>query len=891
MPEEYTTIQIRIFPFQADADAYPMEATLDDGSRFLDGELRLDEQMLLMSQLDPKAYGVLLFETLCAGPIGRAYEQATGRAEATAEGGLRVRLWIDTDAVRLHALPWERLYHVHQGQLVPLTTSAFTPFSRYMGLEQGEPQPLSQRPIRMLVTIANPTDLPADLPALSVDQEVENLSRALGDLRRANLLQVTIMPGRTGLVPDLRARLEERGYRLLDGVTSLDNLVRQWDKADIWHHVGHGRFKSEGDTGIASLYLEGEDGTWVEVKDDDLVTRLVSLGRGRSPHLIFLSACDSAKGDALHPLVGLAPKLVGAGVPAVVAMQDLVPVELARQLTADFYLNLIEHGEVDLAINQARLLLFERSGVKWAIPVLYSRLEDNKLINLPPPESVQNTDKMMRVTERILNAVEEQDVDQELTQQLEDLLLRWQESHQALVDLESKLRRLSEDPQIFATDFNVFYNDFRDYYNSETWVDENSLIRAVIDLRDKALPKLKSQMSAEKYSQVEATLDQQVSTRRRLVTGFDEFLDSMDGAVTEIRDLVVASDIPAAIQRKREFELEIVPNLRNSHELLKQMSQQVTTVAGLTARMRSKMRRGETLPRQEIVETIVAQKDAGRPLDAVTQDLMDSEGLDMRVVQQPGAVAVPPHVRAQIDELIAAQQTVAGQGMTATPQALYRLGMLAAYGRDYGGALDYFHQTTQADPGFNSAWVASAWLQQSRAMGDINAYNYGLATEKLTEAGQAAVQIQPIDARSLALQGFIVKSRAQVAAATNRPHQKQKLGQQAAALFQMAVALDPDNASAYNGLGNVAYMLDDLEVAIQAYRRALELKPTYAAAWHDLGAVYERLMGKQPAEADKWRQEALDAFRQARRFAEDDPSFDRQALGRLDGYIARLGGS
>src|SRR3990172_27218 len=52
---------------------------------------------------------------------------------------------------------------------------------------------------------------------------------------------------------------------------------------------------------------------------------------GTLPHLIFLVACESATRDAQaeSPFVGLAPKLVQAGGPAVGPMQDLGPDDLS----------------------------------------------------------------------------------------------------------------------------------------------------------------------------------------------------------------------------------------------------------------------------------------------------------------------------------------------------------------------------------------------------------------------------------------------------------------------------------------------------------------------------------------------------------------------------------
>jgi HEAT repeat protein len=386
MIDRHTGILIRILPWDRDSGAYPVEATLDDGSFFSGGELRLDEQALLAAELDPQEYGLELFYALFCGPVRRAYDKATGRAEAQTEGRLRVRLWIDDAAAELHALPWERLYHMHKGQPVPLATSALTPFSRYTGLEIPEPQPVTTRPFCLLIAISNPRDLPSGLSPIDVEEEVKNLRQALSDLRQSGQVRVTLMPGRSGLSPELRAQLESEGYQVEDGVTSLDNILRLLPGCHVFHFLGHGHFRREGKRGegVAALFLEDQDGRWDPVKDDDLVPSLVAAHP--LPHLVFLAACESARREAgaENPFVGLGPKLVKAGVPAVVAMQDLVPMGLARQLEGDFYRYLMEHGTVDRALNQARLLLFEREEVDWAIPVLFMRLEEGQLFAADP---------------------------------------------------------------------------------------------------------------------------------------------------------------------------------------------------------------------------------------------------------------------------------------------------------------------------------------------------------------------------------------------------------------------------------------------------------------------------------------------------------------------------
>lgn len=374
-------VLIRVRPFHDAAGAYPLEAEMDDGSH-VRGELRLDWKSLLASHLDARRYGAVLGEALLTGAVGRAYEQAATRADSRTEGRLRVRLWIDEEAAELHAVPWERLHHLRHGQSAPVAVSELTPFSRYTALEIGAPEQLSTRPVHVLFAVSNPNGLPDGLTPLDVDQEVRTIHQALGDLSRESELSVTVLPGRTGLSPEVRQELEGDGYVIAEDVTSLDTLTRLLPLHEVVHFVGHGHFDrgTPMGEGRAALYLEEEGGRWDAVVDDDLVDRILALDPP-SPYLVFLSACESARqeADPTHPFVGLGPKLIRAGIPAVVGMQRRVPVTVARELTLEFYRSLVTDGRVDVSLNRARLFLFDREEVDWAIPVLFSRLRDGRL--------------------------------------------------------------------------------------------------------------------------------------------------------------------------------------------------------------------------------------------------------------------------------------------------------------------------------------------------------------------------------------------------------------------------------------------------------------------------------------------------------------------------------
>lgn len=344
-----------------------------------------------------------MLQSLLEGSIGRLYQRAVDRAEAGTEGRLRVRLWIDEDAAELHAVPWERLHHVRLGRNLPVSVSDLTPFSRYTGVEAGEPEQLPTRPVHVLFAVSNPTGLPPGLRPLDVDREIRALHRALGPLADEGELRVTVLPGRTGISADLRRELLRSGYAVEDDVTGLDPLTRLLPEHEVVHFVGHGHFRRDSarGQGRCALYLEEPAGGWNAVADDDLVDRIVGT-HPRSPYLVFLSACESGRqeGDGTHPFVGLGPKLVAAGVPAVVGMQAPVPVPVARELTTEFYRSLVAHGWVDVALNRARLHLYDRDEVDWAIPVLFTRLREGRLF----------------VPSRLANKVRTEDVAIEQTQ-------------------------------------------------------------------------------------------------------------------------------------------------------------------------------------------------------------------------------------------------------------------------------------------------------------------------------------------------------------------------------------------------------------------------------------------------------------------------------------------
>ena len=55
--------------------------------------------------------------------------------------------------------------------------------------------------------------------------------------------------------------------------------------------------------------------------------------------------------------------------------------------------------------------------------------------------------------------------------------------------------------------------------------------------------------------------------------------------------------------------------------------------------------------------------------------------------------------------------------------------------------------------------------------------------------------------------------------------------------YNKALAIKPDYAEAYNNMGNALKEQGKLEEAIEAYNKALAIKPDYADAYYNMGML------------------------------------------------------
>lgn len=340
---ESLDIEIRIF--KRTNEGYPAEITLGNQLSFPRGYLSSDI-LSWIGTINPVDDGRRLWKWLFKDPnLLQAWATAQGNSQ-----NHRIRLRIDDDAAELHILPWELLQKNGSDML---SAQANTPFSRYSAVKSPWEGAVTKRPIRVLVVISNPEDLEAyDLTPVDVNSEHEELKN--------------ILKG----VPDLQ-------FEFLDGLATLVNIENALRNVhyDVLHYVGHGAFNPHIQKAV--LYFQDENGLADCVYDKDFAGMLAR--QGVRPRLVFLTACQSAVFSLKDASLGLGQELVRAGVPVVIAMQGEITTVTARAFSKKFYQQLMIHGQVDLAVNQARSSLLTAHYADAWMPVLFTCLKSGRL--------------------------------------------------------------------------------------------------------------------------------------------------------------------------------------------------------------------------------------------------------------------------------------------------------------------------------------------------------------------------------------------------------------------------------------------------------------------------------------------------------------------------------
>ncbi len=296
-----------------------------------------------------KKFGGSLFRATFQGELLGRLRASADRSRASGRG-LRVRLRLKGTPL-LAEMPWEFLYDSEQDHF--LAMSSRTPVVRYLELAQNI-APLKVRlPLKILVVIAGP----GNLPRLDAEGEWERLQTSLGALVGDGVVVLERLP-----------------------VATLDALRRRARGAPfhVLHFIGHGSFDSV--LGDGALHFEDAKG----MSDPVSGHLLGSLLRDHdSLRLAVLNACEGARQSAEDPFSGVAQSLCQQQMPAVIAMQFEISDDAAKRFSEEFYAAIADCSPVDAAVADSRKALFGgRFGQEWPTPVLYMRSPDGMLFDI-----------------------------------------------------------------------------------------------------------------------------------------------------------------------------------------------------------------------------------------------------------------------------------------------------------------------------------------------------------------------------------------------------------------------------------------------------------------------------------------------------------------------------
>lgn len=300
--------------------------------------------------LTPRSFGQRLYDAVFAGAIHTQLLRSLD-AVRTQDKGLRIRLRL-SNVPELAELPWEYLYATDDLDR-PLAIGTDTPLVRYLDLAEPDAPQAMRPPLRILGIVSDPSDV----SPLAVEQEWRRLHDAVADLASRQLLTLERLAQPT--VEALQTRLRGNPIHVL-------------------HFIGHGDFDEESSTGL--LLFENDEGKGRPVSAEDLAF----LTRNHaSLRLAFLNACQGAQGAQTNPFGGVAQKLVQQGLPAVLAMQFPVSDRSAITLASEFYRALAEGEPIDAATSEARRAVALENDREWGTPVLFTRANDNRILEIP----------------------------------------------------------------------------------------------------------------------------------------------------------------------------------------------------------------------------------------------------------------------------------------------------------------------------------------------------------------------------------------------------------------------------------------------------------------------------------------------------------------------------
>lgn len=346
----------------------------DDAQKELLRELELwsEDGALVPSDKLLELVGQYLYErAIPEGPVRVAFEVSRAEAETLSVWSpvqMQMRFYAsETDLARC---PWEL---IHDGNHCLLRSQEVN-LTRYINHGAKPRSVLVQGPLRLLYVAPRPMDLdelPSDAEEIAIRQELQGLTQG-------GKIVVDELPHQTydELVKYLEVHRNDIHLMHFDGHGAFCRLCPK-RACQTQNHVKRlycsacgASLRHSNPTGMLALERD---------KGDQRVDWLTSKELNRLVHpttlrVVVLSACSTATMLGQTLFGGLAPALIQAGIPAVVATQLPITVSNATQFAEGFYNALARFESIPDAVSIGRGRIRDH---EWFIPVLYLRDRDD----------------------------------------------------------------------------------------------------------------------------------------------------------------------------------------------------------------------------------------------------------------------------------------------------------------------------------------------------------------------------------------------------------------------------------------------------------------------------------------------------------------------------------
>ena len=356
--KEFINFDLRIYPKMGDGHTYMIEASHDyrggAGSGLIPQELDINRpefqelveylEDLIGEHSDATQFGQMLYDFLFPAKVREIYSELRTYARVDKKG-IRLRLRVEEPA--LNRVPWEYCYH--EDDRFFLAQDRNTPFVRH--IERGRVPESLNAPMPLKVLLV--TSEPSNQKPLDLAEEERRMRVILGAM---------------GKLVELQVLHHASPETLQMAVTSF--------QPHVLHYIGHGMFDDRRQEG-ALLFEQNND---QRLAQPFYASQLSNTLRSSSVRLVVLNACKTSTEAEGKAFMGVAPALVIAGIPAVIAMQFNVPDRMAIRYTTALYEYLVRARPLDEAVTEMRIYAangpepYDR--VWWAIPTLFMRAED-----------------------------------------------------------------------------------------------------------------------------------------------------------------------------------------------------------------------------------------------------------------------------------------------------------------------------------------------------------------------------------------------------------------------------------------------------------------------------------------------------------------------------------